>query len=480
MLFNSVEFGLFFPIVLLIYALIGNSNFRAQNIFIILASYFFYAQWDWRFLSLIAFSTLIDYSVGVGFLHWTSRFRRRLLLWISLLGNLGILFYFKYFNFFVDSFIDVFRLFGAEMDYSSTSIILPVGISFYTFQTLSYTIDVYKGRVQPTTDFIAFASFVSFFPQLVAGPIERARNLLPQFTSERKISQDELMEGFDLILWGLFKKLVIADNVAVVVDQIYAHSHQLHGSTLFLGAVLFMIQLPLDFSGYSDIAIGVSRFFGIKLMRNFAYPHFSRDVAEAWSRWHISLTTWFRDYIYLPLTKGKKYGRFRKFLVVCFVFVLCGLWHGPSWNFLIWGLLFALMYAKQFLYRRKEPRTAIVAEGKLLPSPKELRQMLLTYLAVTLPAVFFRAESIEQAMQVIGGIVSMSLFSIPEIYPTRSVTLLILVFFSIEWYGRMFWSPLSIYNNKPFWVKWLISNIVIGLIWYYRSTDNLPFIYFQF
>ncbi len=480
MLFNTVAFALFFVIVMGLYWLVGRNRIQAQNVFLIIASYFFYAQWDYRFLVLIAISTLLDYLVGLGFLKYSSLTAQKRLLWASLIGNLGILFYFKYFNFFVDSFIALFDQFGVTIHYSTASIILPVGISFYTFQTLSYTIDIYRQRLKPSTDFIAFTAFVAFFPQLVAGPIERARNLLPQFQKVRQVHPDQLMEGFELILWGLFKKLVIADNSALLVNQIYADSDTLGGSTLFIGAILFMIQLYLDFSAYSDIAIGVSRFFGFRLMRNFAYPYFSRDVAETWSRWHISLTTWFRDYLFVPLTVGRSDNKWWKFTAVIIIFGLCGLWHGAAWNFVTWGLLSAVMYAKHIFFQRKTARTAIVAEGKILPSLVELRQMVFTFLAVTIPCIFFRAESFDQGMDFMWGFMSMSMFEFPSIHPGKVLTGLIVSFFVIEWVGRHHWSPLTFFQKYPFWVQWSVYQILIALTWYYRAIEKSDFIYFQF
>jgi len=480
MLFNSVSFILFFAVVLGLYRLIGRNRFQAQNVFLLLASYFFYANWDYRFLSLIVISTLLDYFVGLGFLRFSALKVRKQLLWTSLLGNLSILFYFKYFNFFVDSFIALFDQFGFTIQYSTASIILPVGISFYTFQTMSYTIDVYRQRLKPTTDFIAFATFVAFFPQLVAGPIERARNLLPQFQRVRSVSPDKLIEGFELILWGLFKKLVIADNAALLVNPIFDASNALEGSTLLIGALLFMVQLYLDFSAYSDIAIGVSRFFGFQLMRNFAYPYFSRDVAEVWSRWHISLTTWFRDYIFVPLTIGRSDNRWWKVNVVLLVFGLSGLWHGASWNFVTWGLLFALMYIRHILFPRRIPRTNIVAEGKLLPSLTEVRQIIHTFLSITIPCIFFRAETMGQAMDFFRGMFSMSLFEIPSVYPELWLSSIILIFFVIEWIGRHHWSPLTYFHRYPFWMQWSVYQVVILLTWYYRATEKSDFIYFQF
>lgn len=480
MLFNTVTFTLFFLVVLATYWTIGRKNIRFQNLFLIAASYFFYAQWDVRFLVLIIFSTLLDYFVGLGFHKYSQPRIRKLLLLTSLTGNLGVLFYFKYFNFFIDSFITLFSQIGVNVHYSTAVIILPVGISFYTFQTLSYSIDIYRQRLKPTTDLISFTAFVAFFPQLVAGPIERARNLIPQFQSVRSIQPQQLIEGFELIIWGLFKKMVIADQSAVYVNQIFADSANLNGITLLIGALLFMNQLYMDFSAYSDIAIGISRFFGFNLMRNFAYPYFSRDIAESWSRWHISLTTWFRDYVFVPLAIGKSDQKWRKFIAVLMVFGLCGLWHGPKWNFVIWGLLFAIMYSRHIFWKRRTARTAIVAENTFFPTLTELRQMILTTLAVTIPGIFFRSESASQGLHIILEIFSFSLFELPEIYPTKSLILLIVFFFCIEWIGRHHWSPLTFFHRYPYWTQWAVYQIVIALTWYYRATDNINFIYFQF
>ena len=316
MLFNSLDFAIFLPVVFVLYWFVVNKNLKHQNILIAVSSYVFYGWWDWRFLALILFSTLVDYFVGIGLGKTEKLSTRKLLLWISIIVNLGFLGFFKYFNFFIDNFKSAFTFFGSEINANSLNIILPVGISFYTFQTLSYTIDVYKKRLEPTTDFISFAAFVSFFPQLVAGPIERAKNLLPQFYFQRKFVYNQTVDGLRQILWGLFKKIVIADNCAEYANIIFNNSDDYSGSTLVLGALFFTVQIYADFSGYSDIAIGTARLFGFNLMRNFAFPYFSRDIAEFWRRWHISLSTWFRDYLYIPLG-GSRGGTWMK---VCNVF----------------------------------------------------------------------------------------------------------------------------------------------------------------
>ena len=318
MLFNSIDFAVFLPTVFLLYWLLANKNLRLQNALIVLASYVFYGWWDWRFLFLVVFSTLVDYLIGLALLKENNQQKRKLLLWISITVNLGFLGFFKYYNFFLDNFVSVFSFFGTEIKANSLNIILPVGISFYTFQTLSYTIDVYKKKLEPTKDFIAFSAFVSFFPQLVAGPIERATNLLPQFYNKRTFDYLKAVNGMRQILWGLFKKIVIADNCAEYANLIFNNSTDYSGSTLVLGAIFFTFQIYGDFSGYSDIAIGTSRLFGFNLMRNFAFPYFSRDIAEFCRRWHISLSTWFRDYLYIPLggSRGGTWSKIRNIFII--------------------------------------------------------------------------------------------------------------------------------------------------------------------
>jgi len=301
MLFNSLDFALFLPLVFTLYWTLSRFGTRFQNSIIVVASYVFYGWWDWRFLTLILFSTVVDYSVGILMSKETKESRRKGLLWLSILVNLGLLGFFKYSNFFIENFISAFTVFGSSISISSLNIILPVGISFYTFQTLSYSIDIYRKKLEPTKDFVSFCAFVSFFPQLVAGPIERATNLLPQFYHKRTFNYESAVNGMRQILWGLVKKMVIADNAAVLANEIFNNSESLPGSALALGAIFFTFQIYGDFSGYSDIAIGTARLFGFNLMQNFAFPYFSRDISEFWRRWHISLSTWFRDYVYIPL-----------------------------------------------------------------------------------------------------------------------------------------------------------------------------------
>lgn len=349
MLFNSVEFLLFLPVVFLLYWYVFRP-LRWQNLFVVMASYVFYGWWDWRFLILIAFTTLCSYVSGI--LLERAEGKRTRQKWISAINiivNLSILGVFKYYDFFGENFTALLRLFGMEADWVTLNIILPVGISFYTFQALSYTIDVYQHRIKPTHDIIAFFAFISFFPQLVAGPIERATNLLPQMLKKRTFNYAQAVDGCRQILWGFFKKMVIADNCALAVGQILDSYTEQSGFMLLMGGFFFTFQIYGDFSGYSDIAIGTARLFGINLMRNFNYPYFSRDIAEFWRRWHISLTTWFRDYIYIPLG-GSRCSRWKVMRNTLIIFLVSGFWHGANWTFIVWGAYHALLFFPLLLH----------------------------------------------------------------------------------------------------------------------------------
>lgn len=434
MLFNSIDFAIFLPIVFLLYWFVAHRSLKWQNILIIAASYLFYGWWDWRFLSLILFSTITDYLVGIGLSKTKQVRNRKVLLWTSITVNLGLLGFFKYYNFFLENFISAFTLFGTEISAGTLNIILPVGISFYTFQTLSYTIDVYRGKMKPTTDFISLSAFVSFFPQLVAGPIERATHLLPQFQKKRSFSYSQSVDGMRQILWGLFKKMVIADNCAVLANHIFANSSGMDGSMLLLGALFFTFQIYGDFSGYSDIAIGTARLFGFSLMRNFAYPYFSRDIAEFWRRWHISLSTWFRDYLYIPLggSRGSTWMKVRNTFII---FIVSGFWHGANWTFIVWGALNALYFLPLLLANKNRNHLEIVAQGRVLPSLKEIVGMMTTFWLTVLAWIFFRADSLTHAFEYLSGIFSLTLFTMPELTGMR-IIVLIIPFLLFEWTGR--------------------------------------------
>lgn len=395
MIFNSFEFAIFLPLVFLGYWFVFRKSLKAQNIFIIAVSYLFYGWWDWRFLSLIFLSSLVDYMVGLGLLNQTNQVKRKWLLAASLVMNLGALGFFKYYNFFVDSFVEAFATFGIAMEARSLQVILPVGISFYTFQTLSYSIDVYRRHLEPTRDIMAFMAYVSFFPQLVAGPIERAIHLLPQFYAPRKFDFAKAQDGLRQILWGLFKKIVIADNAAVLTNQIFENYTELSGSTLLLGAFYFAFQIYCDFSGYSDIAIGTARLFGFDIMRNFALPYFSRDIAEFWRRWHISLSTWFRDYLYIPLggSRGNQWQKIRNTLIV---FTVSGFWHGANWTFVAWGLLNGLYFIPLMLMGKNRKNMGVTSENRLLPTFRESIQMLSTFFSPSLPGCFSGQKALDR------------------------------------------------------------------------------------
>ena len=483
MLFNSIDFVIFLPIVFILYWFITNKNLKLQNLLIVLASYVFYGWWDWRFLSLIFFSTTVDYLIGNKLYKQENQTKRKILLWTSIFINLGFLGFFKYYNFFLDNFISAFSFFGTKINASSLNIILPVGISFYTFQTLSYTIDVFKRKLEPTKDFIAFAAFVSFFPQLVAGPIERSTNLLPQFYSKRHFDYAKAVDGMRQILWGLFKKIVIADNCAKYVNIIFNNSSEYSGSTLFLGAIFFSFQIYGDFSGYSDIAIGTSRLFGFNLKQNFAFPYFSRDIAEFWRRWHMSLSSWFRDYLYIPLG-GSRGGTWNRIRNVFIIFLVSGFWHGANWTFIAWGTLNALYFLPLFITNNNRNNLDVIAQGKYLPSLKEFTFMVLTFGLTVFAWIFFRADNIGHAFNYISEIFSNTLFTYPEFKDDDSINslfILLLIFIAIEWLGRE--SQYAISNIGSKWnkiIRWLFYSSIISLLGIFMQSEETPFIYFQF
>lgn len=487
MLFNSIDFAIFLPVIFILYWFVTNANLRIQNILIVVSSYIFYGWWDWKFLSLIVFSTIIDYSIGKKLKKENHQIKRKVLLWISITLNLGFLGFFKYYNFFLDNFISAFTFFGSEIQAGSLNIILPVGISFYTFQTLSYTIDVYKRKLEPNSDFIAFSAFVCFFPQLVAGPIERATNLLPQFSRKRIFNYSNAVNGMRQILWGLFKKVVIADNCAEYANLIFNNFEDYSGSTLVLGAILFTFQIYGDFSGYSDIAIGTSRLFGFNLNKNFAFPYFSRDIAEFWRRWHISLSTWFRDYLYIPLG-GSQVSLGKKIRNTFIIFIVSGFWHGANWTYVAWGALNALYFLPLLLTQKNRRNFNVVAKGNLIPNLKELTMMFTTFSLTVLAWIFFRADTVTHAFQYIfemlkglthkeGYIETINLIHWEIGY---YIPILILSFILIEWLGRD-----DHYAIESAGINWKANyryafyyGITFSIFWF--GGKEQEFIYFQF
>ena len=517
MLFNSIEFAFFLPIVFLLYWFLTPSGtngpryslFRywhvseqtalnIQNAFVLVASYVFYGWWDWRFLLLIAFTSFCSWGSGLligkpvsSALSVDGRKKAKAWMIANIVLNLGILAVFKYYDFFVSEFG---QLFGISTDSLLLRIILPVGISFYTFQALSYSIDVYRQKIEPTKDIIAFFAFISFFPQLVAGPIERATNLLPQFLNKRTFSYDQATDGMRQILWGLFKKIVVADNCATYVDQVWATYETQTGSTLLLAAILFTFQIYGDFSGYSDIAIGTAKLFGIKLMRNFNNPYFSRDIAEFWRRWHISLTTWFRDYVYIPLGGSRPEipahiqnpDRYKKLIIVrntFVIFLLSGFWHGANWTFIAWGAYHAILFLPLILLGKNRKYTNQVAEGRLLPTWKETIQIICTFLLVVLGWIIFRAETITQAWEYICGMLQFGTLRASYRFfiqhGIRTITWLCVLMLLIEWLQRNKQHGLEISHLKPVY-RGIIFILIFELIIFFLPATPSQFIYFQF
>ncbi len=483
MLFNSFAFFAFLPIVFFLHWSLFSKKEQFQNLFLLVASYFFYGLWDWRFLFLIIASTVVDFYIGKQIYKNNSNSKRKLLLWVSIIFNIGILFFFKYYNFFINSWIDLFQLFGLELKNTWTlKVILPVGISFYTFQTLSYSLDVYHKKITPTTHFISFATFVSFFPQLVAGPIEKAANLLPQITKKRTFNYSKCTEGLKLILWGLFKKVAIADAIAPMVDDIFQNYAGHSASTLLLGAFLFSFQIYGDFSGYSDIAIGTAKLFGIELVSNFKFPYLSRNISEFWQRWHISLSNWFKEYVYFPLG-GSKQGQLKSIRNISIVFLVSGFWHGANWTFIIWGSIHALLYIPLFFTQnnRKYSNT-IVAQKTLFPSVKEIINIITTFSLVTLSWVFFRAQSITEAFGYFKQILTNFSFEIyhhPSGYRMIDYYLILVLFIIYEFIIRK--NERAPFNFSSKIIRFVLYTLIIFcLVLFFDDQIDRSFIYFQF
>ena len=479
MLFNSIEFAIFLPVVFLAYWALADRRLRAQNVLLLGASYVFYGWWDPRFLLLIVLSSVVDYWMGIAIANAELSKRRKQLLSVSLLLNLGLLGVFKYYNFFAESLADLLTSVGVNATSHRLNIILPVGISFYTFQTLSYSIDIYRRKLEPTRDVIAFMAFVSFFPQLVAGPIERATHLLPQFLHNRRFEYSKAVDGLRQILWGLFKKVVIADNCAMYADLAFGGYTEYSSPALALGAVCFALQIYCDFSGYSDIAIGVSRLFGFSLMRNFAFPYFSRDMAEFWRRWHISLSTWFRDYVYIPLG-GSRCTKARMVCNTFVVFVVSGLWHGANWTFVVWGALNAAYFIPLQLFGWNRPNTGCQeGDTHLIPLPREAIQIVLTFSLTVVAWIFFRAESMSHAC---GYLQRMFLcdFSSQSLQLPYDISAIIVVFVLIEWCQRSRRHALEFSDSAwpvlPRWATYYGVLLVLLLF----GGEQQDFIYFQF
>lgn len=477
MLFNSVEFLIFLPIVFAVYWITASKR-NLQNILIVASSYFFYGWWDWKFLILIAFTTLCSWVSGLLIQDAKSERAAQGVLITNILLNIGILAAFKYYDFFVAEFANLFHIEGEKL---LLNLILPVGISFYTFQALSYSIDVYRRNIIPTKDMAALFAYISFFPQLVAGPIERSTNLLPQFLKPRHFDYSMATDGLRQMLWGFFKKIVVADTCAVYVDAVFSSHADQSGSTLVFAAICFTFQIYGDFSGYSDIAIGTAKLFGIKLMQNFKTPYFSRDIAEFWRRWHISLTTWFRDYIYIPLG-GSRVAKAKVIRNTFIIFLVSGLWHGANWTFIAWGAFHAILFLPLILTGRNRKYTNIIGENRKLPTFKESLQLLWTFALVVAGWIIFRAESIQQAFEYFRGIFNESLFTIPWLMNRETYMVILLgiaAMLTAEWLNRNQAHGLALTSRIPRWLRYSIYTVLAIVIIRFSGTPS-AFIYFAF
>lgn len=483
MLFNSIQYAIFLPLVFLAYWAL-HKKFKWQNILLLAASYYFYSCWDWRFLFLLLFSTFLDYFSGLKIEASEKQSARKFWFWLSIGANLLFLGFFKYYNFFIESFAAMLAKMGFQVNPWTLNIILPVGISFYTFHGLSYVIDIYKRRIPAEKNWVTYCLFVSYFPLLVAGPIERATHLLPQLKVKRNFSYDRAADGLRQILWGLFKKVVVADNCAYYANMIFNDYHQYTGSTLAFGAFLFAIQIYGDFSGYSDIALGTSRLFGIELLQNFRYPYFSRNIAEFWRRWHISLSSWFKDYLYIPLG-GSRGGNWMRVRNTFIIFLVSGFWHGANWTFIFWGFLNALFIMPSILMKTNRKNMDTVAEGRLLPNIREAVQLLVTFWLAVLCWIFFRAPSIGDAFAYISRMIATLGTGIG--YPYKllggnlSILFFIAVMFIFEWFSRTKLFALRFNNpsNKYRPIRWAVYLFLVFCIFWFHGKEA-EFIYFQF
>ena len=473
MLFNSFEFLIFLPTVFILYWFVFNKAVKFQNLLILLVSYFFYGWFDWRFVGLLVLSTVIDYTFGFLVANGSPG-KKKLYLWLSVANNLIILIFFKYYNFFTLEVTNGLNLIGLHFSPYLIKVVLPLGISFYTFHGMSYVIDIYRGNFKPIKSFVDYAVFVCFFPLLVAGPIERASHLIPQIVVPRSFKYQQAVQGLRLMLWGFFKKVVIADSLAPIVDNIFGNYHAMSGSTLFLGAIYFSFQIYGDFSGYSDIAIGTAKLFGFELLSNFKFPYFSRNIAEFWRRWHVSLSSWFRDYLYFPLG-GSRVGIAKAIRNTFIIFLVSGFWHGANWTFIAWGGIHALLFIPLLIASKNRQFTKeVVAHNQMLPGFYEFLQILVTFLLVTLAWIFFRSPTISFAVDYIKHI-PFHFFQMPQL---RSFLFIyILPFIIIDWFFRKDERVLHFPKNKI--LRYSAYCLMFFIIVYY-SNDNSSFIYFQF
>ncbi|MCF8322804.1 MAG: MBOAT family protein [Flavobacterium sp.] len=477
MFFNSLTFAVFLPIVFVLYWFVFSKTKTAQNAFLVLVSYYFYSCWDWRFTFLLLFSTLLCYFTGIQIEKSKQESNRKFWFWLSIIFNLGFLALFKYYNFFTTSFAEALNTIGIKSSPLLLDVILPVGISFYTFHGLSYVIDIYYKRIESEKNVVDYALFVSYFPLLVAGPIERATHLLPQVKLKRSFDFEKAKEGIYQFIWGLVKKVVIADTCATYANAIFDNYTSMNSLSLILGAIYFAFQIYGDFSSYSDMALGMSKLFGLDLLRNFNYPYFSRDIAEFWRRWHISLSSWFRDYLYIPLG-GSRGSKFKQVRNVFIIFVVSGFWHGASWTFVAWGFINALYFLPSLLLGTNRTNMETAELHWDFNSIKVFVSMLATFSITCLAWIFFRANSIEIAFDYIQKMVGNGKFDSQFLQNQRynyELILLVLAFILIEWNSRYKIEPIS---GKYSWLKMTLCLLVIIALGTY--SDYKEFIYFQF
>lgn len=477
MFFNSLAFAVFLPIVFFLYWFVFNKTKSTQNALLIVASYYFYSCWDWRFLFLLVFSTFLDYYTGIQIEKGKSDRSRKFWFWLSVLTNLGFLGIFKYYNFFAASFSELLNSVGIQASPILLNVILPVGISFYTFHGLSYVIDIYLKRIKAEYNFVDYSLFVSYFPLLVAGPIERATHLLPQVKVKRVFNFQTAKEGIYQIIWGLVKKVVIADTCATYANAIFDNYTTMNSFSLILGAIYFAFQIYGDFSGYSDIALGVSKLFGLDLLRNFNYPYFSRDIAEFWRRWHISLSSWFRDYLYIPLG-GSKGGIWMKIRNTFIIFVVSGFWHGANWTYLAWGFINAIYFLPLLLSNSNRNNIDVIKVSWNFDSVKVIFNILITFSITCIAWVFFRARTITDAVLYLKRMIVNRDFSFQYLDNERysyELLLVIGLFVVVEWNNRTKVEPLS---GKRSMLK--VALAIAAIIALGTFSDYKEFIYFQF
>jgi len=484
MIFNSIDFLIFFVVVFSLYYFVLKERTKSQNVLLLVASYVFYAWANWKILPLLAVTTVGFYGLGIAAFDAKTEKRKSLFTALGVIFGIGTLLYFKYFNFFISSFKDLFELFGLQTNLHTFKIIVPIGISFYTFRLLSYIIDIQRGKIEPTRDIIAFATYVAFFPCILAGPIDRPATLIPQLRSKRVFDYPLAVDGMKQILWGLFKKVVIADNFAVYVNQIFGSYQDQTGSVLLLGAVFYSFQMYADFSGYSDIAIGLSKVLGFRVTKNFDYPYFAQNIAEFWRKWHISLTSWLTDYVFMPLNiKWRDWNKWGMILAIIVNFVLCGLWHGDNWTFVLWGFYHGLLFIPLILSGAMFKKSKIETYKWGFPKPKTLFNILLTFGLVTLGLVLFRSDSIGQAFEYFGGIGTKSLFSIPNVLlpNIQSTAIALFILFFVEWIGRKEeYAIASLGLNWKRTFRWMFYLLIGYFVCFHGSQTEQNFVYFQF